>query len=80
MLTYAGYVALGAIADWLVGKYYMALSARRAFRASVLAAAIPLTTFLVMERALETRNVGLFLAFVAGNAIGTYFVVSRSKG
>ncbi len=79
MLIFAGYVALGAIADLLVVKYYMALSEHRAFRASVLAAAIPLTTFLVMERALATKNLWLFLAFTMGNAVGTYFVVSRSK-
>lgn len=79
MITFFGYVALGVIADILVARYYMALSAHRALRASVLAAAIPLTTFLVMERALATRNVSLFLAFTAGNAMGTYWVVKHDK-
>jgi len=78
MLILLAYVALGVLSDILIGKYYLALSARRAFRASVYATIIPLLTFGVMAQALETRNIMCILGFVIGNGIGTYWV-ARSK-
>ena len=77
ILILLAYVSLGILSDVLIARYYMALSARQALRASVYAAAIPLTTFLVIARALETKDLGLFLAFTLGNAIGTYWAVSK---
>lgn len=79
MLTFVVYLALGVLSDILIGKYYLALSAHRALLASGLAIAIPLTTFLVMAQALETKNITCILGFVLGNGLGTYWVVKHDK-
>lgn len=69
------YVGIGVIADVFIALYYMALSERRAFRASVYAVIIPLFTFVVIERALATHDVTCIIGFVIGNGIGTYLAV-----
>jgi positive regulator of sigma E activity len=78
-LTLLIYVALGVVADIFIALYYMALSERRAFRASLYAVIIPLFTFGVIERALTTHNVTCIVGFVIGNGIGTYFVVRHNR-
>jgi len=57
LLTLLIYVALGVVADIFIALYYMALSERRAFQASLYAVIIPLFTFVVIERALATHDV-----------------------
>ena len=79
MVTLLAYTALGILSDILVAWYYMALSARRAFRASALAVLIPLFTFGVIERALATHDLTCIVGFVVGNGIGTFIAVKRSK-
>ena len=79
MLTFIGYVLLGVLEDALVGKYYLAVSARRAFLASIWSFIIALLAFFVMANALETKNWMLFLAFALGNAIGTFLVVKHER-
>jgi len=69
------YVALGIVADIFIALYYMALSERRAFRASLYAVIIPLFTFGVIERALTTHDPKCIAGFVIGNGIGTYIAV-----
>jgi len=80
MVTLLAYVSLGILSDVLIAWYYMALSGRRAFRASALALVIPLFTFGVIERALATHDWKCIGGFVIGNALGTYWAVSKSKG
>jgi len=75
LLTLLIYVALGVVADIFIALYYMALSERRAFRASLYAVIIPLFTFGVIERALATHDVTCIIGFVIGNGIGTYIAV-----
>ena len=75
LLTLLIYVALGVVADIFIALYYMALSERRAFRASLYAVIIPLFTFGVIERALTTHDVTCIIGFVIGNGIGTYIAV-----
>ena len=75
LLTLLIYVALGVVADIFIALYYMALSERRAFRASLYAVIIPLFTFVVIERALATHDVTCIIGFVIGNGIGTYIAV-----
>jgi hypothetical protein len=75
LLTPLIYVGLGVVADIFIALYYMALSERRAFRASLYAVIIPLFTFGVIERALTTHNIMCIVGFVVGNGIGTYIVV-----
>ena len=79
LLTLLIYVALGVIADVFIAWYYLALSERRAFRASVLAVLIPLFTFGVIERALATHDMTCIVGFVMGNGIGTYWAVRRKR-
>jgi len=73
------YVALGVVADIFIALYYMALSDRRAFRASLYAIIIPLFTFGVIERALTTHDLKCIVGFVIGNGIGTYLVVRNRR-
>jgi len=75
LLTLLIYVALGVVADIFIALYYMALSERRAFQASLYAVIIPLFTFVVIERALATHDVTCIIGFVIGNGIGTYIAV-----
>jgi len=79
LLTLLIYVALGIVADIFIALYYMALSERRAFRASLYAVIIPLFTFGVIERALATHDLKCIVGFVVGNGIGTYLVVRHSR-
>ena len=79
LLTLLIYVALGIVADIFIAWYYLALSERRAFRASVLAVLIPLFTFGVIERALATHDMTCIVGFVVGNGIGTYWAVRHSR-
>ena len=75
LLTLFIYVALGVVADIFIALYYMALSERRAFRASLYAVIIPLFTFGVIERALTTHDLKCIVGFVVGNGIGTFLAV-----
>ena len=79
LLTLLIYVAIGVAADIFIALYYMALSERRAFRASLYAVIIPLFTFGVIERALTTHNILCIVGFVFGNGIGTYLAVINAK-
>jgi len=79
LLTLLIYVALGVVADIFIALYYMALSERRAFRASLYAIIIPLFTFGVIERALTTHDLKCIVGFVAGNGIGTYWAVRHRR-
>jgi positive regulator of sigma E activity len=79
LLTLFIYVALGVVADIFIALYYMALSERRAFRASLYAVIIPLFTFGVIERALTTHDLKCIVGFVVGNGIGTYWAVRHSR-
>lgn len=72
------FVVLGVLSDVLVVRYYRAISERRAFLGSVYGVLIPLFTFLVIERALNTNQMGYFLAFVLGNGAGTYWQIKRA--
>jgi hypothetical protein len=75
LLTLLIYVVLGVVADVFIALYYIALSERRAFRASLYAVIIPLFTFGVMERALTTHDLKCIVGFVVGNGIGTFLAV-----
>jgi hypothetical protein len=79
LLTLLAYVSLGILADVLIARYYLALSARRALSASVYSLLIPLFTFGVIERAMTTRDWKCVVGFVAGNAIGTYWAVKKTR-
>jgi len=79
LLTLLIYVALGVVADVFIALYYMALSERRAFRASLYAVIIPLFTFGVIERALATHDMTCIVGFVVGNGIGTYWAVRHNR-
>jgi hypothetical protein len=79
MVTLLAYVSLGILADIFIARYYMALSARRAWLASLYAVIIPLFTFGVIERAMTTRDWKCVVGFVIGNGAGTYWAVKRAK-
>ena len=79
MVTLLAYVSLGILADIFIARYYMALSARRAWLASLYAVIIPLFTFGVIERAMTTHDLRCVIGFVLGNSVGTYIAVKRAK-
>jgi len=79
LMTLLIYLALGVVADIFIALYYMALSDRRAFEASLYAMIIPLFTFGVIERALTTHDLTCIVGFVVGNGIGTYWAVRHSR-
>lgn len=79
MLTFAAYFALGVVSDAIITVYYLAVASRRALRASILAAIIPLLSFAPIAQAIETHDWTYIIAFVLGNGAGTYLAVKRAK-
>jgi hypothetical protein len=75
MITIIAYIALGVMGDILIARYYRSISDRRALSASIYALLIPLLTFGVMERALNTHDLRCIIGFVLGNGLGTYWAV-----
>jgi len=73
------FLALGVVSDVLIVRYYQSISGREVWLASILAVAIPLMSFGVLERALSTNNLGYIVAFCAGNGIGTFYQLRRTR-
>jgi len=66
------YFVLGAIQDIFITQYYLALSKRRAFLASVWGFVITVLTIWVIETIITSNQVGLLVVYAAGTGFGTY--------
>ena len=76
LALYVVYFALGMVQDVLIAKYYIFVSHRRAFSASVLAFVLTALTVLVLDNIITSNQVGLILSYAAGTAAGTFVGIS----
>ena len=71
------YFAVGVVQDYLIAKYYQALSAHSATRASILAVIITYGTIKVFN--LSFGSDVLFLAYAAGTGAGTFLGCNKKE-
>lgn len=65
------YFLAGAGSDFLIARYYLAMSRSARFSASGLAVVITLFNFYVIGRIVVNENFALQIAFALGTGIGT---------
>lgn len=71
------YFLLGVVQDFLIAKYYRALSLRSVMAASSLAALITLMTFVVIK--FTFGNLSFIIAYAMGTGAGTALALRRGK-
>jgi hypothetical protein len=77
ILTCLAYFAVGVVQDFLIAKYYQALSGHLAFRASILAMIITYGTMKVFN--LTFGSDALFLSYAVGTGAGTFLGCFKPK-
>lgn len=77
MLTLGLYFMAGVVQDFLIAKYYLALSSRSVWLASTLAGVITLFTLGVFN--LSFGHWGRLLAYAVGTAVGTWVACKHGK-
>lgn len=73
------YFLAGVGGDFLIARYYLAMSRRARFSASGLAVVITLFNFYVIGRIVVNENVPLQIAFALGTGIGTLLAFRRVR-
>jgi len=71
------YVILGICLDFLIVRYYNAVSDHMRFLAGVYGWAITLFTVYVLDALITGNNKLMMLAYAVGNGIGTYLGVGN---
>jgi hypothetical protein len=66
-----GYFSLGALMDFLIVLYYLAVSSRRLLTAVVLSFIVTAVPFLVAEAGISGKRRSLFFWYAAGAGVGT---------
>jgi hypothetical protein len=77
LLGLLAYFAAGVVGDYLIARYYLALSRRRVCEASLLAAAITMFSVYVLATIVVRQDIGLIFAYAAGTGAGTFLAVRR---
>jgi len=77
LIKLAGYFAAGVVGDYLISRYYLAISHRRVYEASSLAFAITMFSVLVIATLVVERNFWLMLAYALGTGAGTFSGLMR---
>ena len=75
LMLFVLYVALGVCIDYLIARYYQAISGRCRLRASNLSALITLLTVFVLAQVIRTDSPMPMMGYAAGNWLGTYLAV-----
>jgi multidrug transporter EmrE-like cation transporter len=73
------YFLAGVGGDFLIARYYLAMSRRSRFSASGLAIVITLFNFYVLGRIVVNENVPLQIAFALGTGIGTLLAFPKGR-
>jgi hypothetical protein len=73
------YFAAGIAGDFLIARYYIAMSRHSRFSASGLAIAITLFNFYVLGRIVVNENVPLLISFAFGTGIGTLLAFPKGR-
>lgn len=79
MLTFLLYLGLGLLMDVALTKYYIAISARRVFPASILAGFITAFSIYVIDQFVTTGNVWLLAGYCLGNSLGTWIGMKGNR-
>ncbi len=73
------YIALGVFQDFLITEYYIAVSDRSAWKASVLGAFITVFTILIIQQCIVSRSLNLLIGYAVGTGLGTFFAIKRKR-
>ena len=73
----AFYFAAGLVGDFLIARYYLAMSRQARWLASSLAIVITLFNFFILGQIVVNENVQLQLAFALGTGAGTLVAFGR---
>jgi len=68
-------ILLGVAREFLVTRYYLAISARQAFLGSALSLGIGLLDLFVIARMIMGNQFLMALGYAGGEALGTYLAV-----
>jgi len=78
LMQFVIYMALGLALDYLLTKYYISISLRYRYRASILSMIITLLTVFVIASVIKMNSVVPLLGYALGNGVGTFLGV-RTK-
>lgn len=73
------YFAAGLVGDFLIARYYLAMSRRARFSASGLGMVITLFNFFILGQIVVNENVPLQIAFALGTGVGTLLAFGKSN-
>jgi uncharacterized protein YebE (UPF0316 family) len=62
---------LGVLTDFLVAKYYLALTSRHVLAAVILSILVTVIPLIVAERGINAKRVSVFVAYALGCGAGT---------
>jgi uncharacterized protein YebE (UPF0316 family) len=71
MKLLAAVFGLGVLTDFLVAKYYLALSGRHVLAAVILSILVTVIPLIVAERGINAKRVSVFIAYALGCGLGT---------
>lgn len=75
LMLFVTYMALGLALDYLLTKYYISISLRYRYRASILSTIITLLTVFLIASVIKSNSVVPLLGYALGNGIGTFLGV-----
>jgi hypothetical protein len=73
------YFSIGVIQDYLIAKYYLALSRRLVWTASILAAIITLVTVKIFANVITSNETLLMVAYAIGTGTGCFLGIGGRK-
>lgn len=72
-------ILLGIAREFLVCRYYLAVSGRKAFLGSGISLGIGLLDLFIVAKIMLDQNLGMAVGYVLGEALGTYLAVKLRK-
>jgi hypothetical protein len=73
------YFSVGVLQDFLIARYYLALSARSVWVASILAAVITLLTVKVFASVITSNEMTLMIAYAIGTGAGCFLGIGKRR-
>jgi len=73
------YFSVGLLQDYLIAKYYLALSRRSVWVASILAAVITLLTVKVFASVITSNETALMIAYAIGTGAGCFLGIGKRR-
>lgn len=73
------YFSVGVVQDFLIARYYLALSRRSVWTASLLAAIITLVTVKVFANVIQSDGLLLMVAYAIGTGTGCFLGIGGTR-